>query len=62
MRREKIENLKVAVGIWAMLAAASFASAFFDGHEFLGTCLGVYSVYMTRKLTAAWVRGEEENQ
>ncbi len=62
MKKAKIENLKVAVNIWAMIAAASFASAFFDDHIFLGSALGAYAVYMARKLTAAWVRGEEENR
>ena len=59
MRKEKIENLKIAVNIWSMIAAASFASAFFEGHFILGSVLGVYAVYMARKLTSAWVCGEE---
>ena len=58
-RKTRIEILKQTSNIWAMLAAAGFAAALFQGSWILGTLFGLYSAIMSMRIIRQRVRLED---
>lgn len=55
-----IEKLKQGSNIWAMLAAAGFVAALFQGFWFLGALLGLYSTHKSFALIDKRIGLEQE--
>ena len=61
-RTIKIEKLKQTSNIWAMLSAAGFAAALFQGAWFVGSIFGGYAAYMSLRTIEKRVKFEKEGQ
>ncbi len=59
-RKTEIEILKQTSNIWAMLSAAGFAAALFQGAWIMGPLFGVYAAGMSMRTIKRRVRLEKE--